>query len=267
MNGRWIARRSLEASLRDALRRDEFALHFQPKVNLQTTTITGFEALVRWQHPTFGLLAPGEFVSVAEECGLILPIGRWVLGEACRQARAWQQQGFQPRPVSVNVSSLEFRAKGFLAHVASVLEETGLSPQFLEQEVTESVLMTQAEATTGVLHALKDLGVQLAIDDFGTGYSSLSYLSRFPVNTLKIDRSFVHGIGRTQHDATIINAVIGIARSLEQSVVAEGIETKEQLALLRSYDCGEGQGYYFSRPVAATQFADLLRRDVVGGVH
>jgi diguanylate cyclase (GGDEF)-like protein/PAS domain S-box-containing protein len=262
MNTRWVARRSLEQSLRDAVRRHEFILHYQPKVNLDTLAMTGVEALVRWQHPTFGLLAPGEFIGVAEESGLILPIGRWVLREACRQTRDWEAAGLRPHPISVNVSAVEFRAKGFLAHVASVLRDTALDPQCLELEVTESALMTRAESTTGVLHALKDLGVQLAIDDFGTGYSSLSYLSRFPIDTLKIDRSFVHGIGRTEHDATIISAVIGIGRSLQQRVVAEGVETKEQLALLRAYQCGEGQGYYFSRPVAAAQFADLLRREL-----
>jgi EAL domain-containing protein (putative c-di-GMP-specific phosphodiesterase class I) len=260
LNARWVTRRSLESSLRDALRRQEFTLHFQPKFDLITSAMTGVEALVRWQHPTRGLLPPAEFVSGAEECGLILPLGRWVLSEACRQARAWQQAGLPALPIAVNVSALEFGAKGFLAHVAAVLAATGLNPQYLEFEVTESVLMTHAESTTGVLYALKDLGVQLAIDDFGTGYSSLSYLTRFPIDTLKIDRSFVSGMAQSPHHATIINAVIGIGRSLNQRVVAEGIENEEQLSLLRSYHCDQGQGYYFSRPVPAEQLAALLRQ-------
>jgi diguanylate cyclase (GGDEF)-like protein len=261
MNLRSVMRRSLEGNLRKALRDGEFVLYYQPKVNLTTAGIAGMEALLRWQHPMRGLLPPAEFVSIAEECGLIQPIGRWVLREACRQARAWQAEGLPARAVAVNVSALEFRAKGFLDHVALVLRETGLRPEYLELELTESVLMAHAEATTRVLHALKDLGVRLAIDDFGTGFSSLSYLSRFPIDTLKIDRSFVRGMTIGGHDATIIHAIIGMGRSLKQCVVAEGVETEEQVAWLLSHQCGEAQGFYFSRPVAAPDFASLLRRE------
>ena len=263
MNVRSASRRSIEGSIREALVHEQFVLHYQPIINLATSEIVGVEALVRWQHPTRGLLPPAEFIGVAEECGLILPIGKWVLREACRQARAWQDEGFRPRAMAVNVSAVEFRSKGFLDYVATVLHETGLQPQYLELEVTESVLMARAEATAGVLHSLKELGIRLAIDDFGTGYSSLSYLSRFPVDTLKIDRSFVQGLTVGGHDATIIHAIIGMGRSLKQSVVAEGIENEEQLALLRSHLCGEGQGYYFSRPVGAVQLANLLRDDAL----
>ena len=264
MNTGRIVRRGLEASLRDALQRQEFVLHFQPKINLETLRMTGVEALLRWQHPTRGLITPGEFVATAEECGLILPIGRWVLREACRQARAWQEQGLPLLPIAVNVSAIEFGARSFLDHVAAVLEETGLAASDLEFEVTESVLMADATSTMTALHALKELGVHLAIDDFGTGYSSLSYLSRFPIDTLKIDQSFIHGMTKTDHDATIITAVIGMGRSLHQRVVAEGVETAEQLACLQHLACGEGQGYYFSRPVGAASFARLLRSEADG---
>ena len=261
MNAPRVARRSLEISLGEALRRQEFALHYQPKVSLETSRMTGVEALVRWQHPTRGLVAPGEFVPIAEECGLILPIGRWVLREACRQARGWQDAGLRPIPVAVNVSAIEFRARNFHQYVANVLRDTGLDPQYLELEVTESVLMADAESTVAALHALKDLGVRLAIDDFGTGYSSLSYLSRFPIDTLKIDQSFVRGMARTGHRDTIIDAVIGMGRSLKLCVIAEGVETAAQLALLQELSCNEGQGFYFSRPVAAGVFAALVQHE------
>lgn len=261
MNARRVDRASLEVGLREALRRQEFALAYQPKFNLATQRMTGVEALLRWRHPIRGFVAPAEFIPIAEECGLIIPLGRWVLHEACRQARVWQRDGLPSRRIAVNVSAVEFRAKGFLEHVAAVLSETGLPACDLEFEVTESVLMADLDATRTTLFALKNLGIKLAIDDFGTGYSSLSYLSRFPIDTLKIDRSFIAGMTTTAHDTAIINAVIGMGRSLKHCVVAEGIETAEQVALLRRLACGEGQGYYFSRPIAADQFADLLRRE------
>jgi len=264
LNDQAIARRSLEDSLRRALERQELTLYYQPKNNLETSRVIGIEALVRWQHSTRGLLAPDQFVTIAEKCGLIIPIGRWIMREACRQARAWQEAGLTPMPIAVNVSASEFRSKGFVDGVAIVLRETGLAAQYLELEVTESVLMEDTQSTTAVLYALKDMGVQIAIDDFGTGYSSLSYLSRFPIDTLKIDRSFVDGITTAGHDATIINAVIGLGRSLNQHVVAEGVETEQQLALLRRQQCVEGQGYYFSHPVEARQFTDLLRQESDG---
>jgi diguanylate cyclase (GGDEF)-like protein/PAS domain S-box-containing protein len=261
MNARSVSRRSLESALHAALEQRQFALHYQPKFDLETSRITAVEALVRWHHPERGLLVSADFIPAAEECGLILPLGRWVLREACRQAHAWQEQGLAPLPVAVNVSGLEFQGKGFLEHVRAVLEDTQLSPDLLEFEVTESVLMADAAATTAALYALKDLGAHLAIDDFGTGYSSLSYLSRFPIDTLKIDRSFIQGITHAGQDAAIINGIIGLGQSLHQRVVAEGVENQEQLALLRRQRCEQGQGYYFSRPVPAAQLADLVRAD------
>ncbi len=261
MNARRLARQSLEASLRLALQRGELALHYQPKVNLTTSRMTGVEALIRWHHPTRGLVSPSEFIPAAEECGLIQPLGRWALREACGQARAWRDAGLRPMPIAVNVSMIEFGARGFLDHVTRVLEETGLEPSHLELEVTESVLMADTEATTTALYALKDLGIRLAIDDFGTGYSSLSYLSRFPIASLKIDQSFLRDMTPGGHDASLIHAVIGMGSALKLRVIAEGVENEEQLAWLRRTSCDEGQGYYFSRPVAADQFAGLLRQD------
>ena len=259
MNARRIARRSLEGSLRAALTREEFVLHYQPKFTLATPRMTGVEALIRWRHPTMGLMAPSTFIAVAEECGLIVAMGRWVLREACRQARAWQDSGLAAPRVAVNVSALEFRASNFLENVKSVLRDTGLDSSLLELEVTESVLMGDTSSTRAALFGLRNLGVRLAIDDFGTGYSSLSYLSRFPIDSLKIDRSFVEGMTTASHDATIITAVIAMGRSLKHCVVAEGVETAEQLAMLQAMSCEEGQGYYLSRPMDASQLATRLR--------
>jgi diguanylate cyclase len=259
MHARALERQSLEGSLRAALGKHEFLLHYQPKINLKSGAITGCEALLRWMHPVRGLVPPLQFVSIAEECGLINSIGQWVLLEACRQARAWRDLGLRVVPVAVNVSAVEFLAKDFLSGVRAVLINTGLEPHNLELELTESVLMIDAESTIDTLHALKAIGVQLAVDDFGTGYSSFSYLRRFPLDTLKIDQSFVHDIAADQKDAAIVSAMIGIGKSLKQRVIAEGIETLEQLDFLRTQGCSEGQGYYFSRPVAAEQFAELLK--------
>jgi diguanylate cyclase (GGDEF)-like protein/PAS domain S-box-containing protein len=261
MNEKQVARQSLEASLRLALQHQELALHYQPKVDLATSRMTGVEALIRWRHPTRGLVSPSEFIPAAEECGLIQPLGQWALREACSQARAWHDAGLRSMPMAVNVSMIEFGARGFLDHVTRVLEETGLDPDCLELEVTESVLMADTKSTTTALYALKDLGIRLAIDDFGTGYSSLSYLSRFPIASLKIDQSFLRGMAPGGQDASIVHAVIGMGSALKLRVIAEGVENQEQLAWLRCTSCDEGQGYYFSRPVAAEAFADLLRHD------
>ncbi len=258
MNIRAVERQSIEERLRGALKRQEFVLHYQPKVNLETGAITGAEALIRWLHPERGLIQSLQFVPIAEDCGLIVPIGRWVMREACRQARAWQEAGLPPLPVAVNISAVEFQDRHFLESVHSILEETRLEPRYLELELTESVVMQHAEATDAVLQALKAMGVRLALDDFGTGYSSLSYLKRFPIDALKIDRSFVREITSNPDDATIVSAVIHMGRSLKHRVIAEGVETQEQLAFLRNLDCDESQGYYFSPPVPAEQFARLL---------
>ena len=259
MNLKAVERQSLESSLRCALEREEFLLHYQPKVNLDTGEITGVEALIRWQQPDRGLLQPAQFVPIAEDCGLIVQIGRWVLREACRQARAWQKAGLPLLPIAVNVSAVEFRDEGFVGGVRAILSETGMEARYLELELTEGVLMEHAESTAAVLQELKTMGVHLAVDDFGTGYSSLSYLQQFPIDVLKIDQSFVHRITGDPDDSQIVSAIISMGKSLKHLVVAEGIETQEQSAFLQAQHCAEGQGYLFSRPLAAAQFARLLQ--------
>jgi diguanylate cyclase (GGDEF)-like protein len=266
MNLKVVERQSLESSLRRALEREEFLLHYQPKVNLNTGKITSVEALIRWQHPGRGLVSPAQFVPIAEDSGLILPIGRWVLREACRQARTWQDTGLPPVPMAVNVSAAEFRQIDFVESVRTILQETGLESRYLELELTESVLMDDAKFTASVLGKLRDMGIHLAVDDFGTGYSSLSYLREFPIDILKIDRSFVNQITSDSGDSTIVNAIVSMGKSLKHLVVAEGIETNEQRAYLQARHCEEGQGYLFSRPLPAAQFADLLQMGVIDPV-
>ncbi|NMG73990.1 EAL domain-containing protein [Aromatoleum diolicum] len=258
MNTRAVRRQFVEGSLRRALKEDEFLLHYQPQIDLASGAMTGAEALIRWQDPDLGLIYPGDFVPIAEECGLIVPIGRWVLREACRQARAWLDSGLLAVPVAVNISALELRHEGFLEGVALILKETRLPPRYLELELTESIIMDDAESSASVLDALRTMGVQLAIDDFGTGYSSLSYLKRLPINTLKIDQSFVHDIATNTDGATIVAAVIGMGKNLNQRVIAEGVETYAQLAFLRTQQCEVGQGFQFSHPLPAEAFELLL---------
>jgi diguanylate cyclase (GGDEF)-like protein/PAS domain S-box-containing protein len=262
MNVRAVERQSIEESLRRALERQEFALHYQPIINLKTGGITGAEALLRWTHPTRGNVSPAQFIPVAEDCGLILPIGNWVLREACKQAQAWMEQGLRFATMAVNISAMEFRNEGFLEGVLAALSETGLDPGSLELELTETVLMKHAESTQCILKALRTRGVQIAVDDFGTGYSSLSYLRKFPIDALKIDQSFVRQITTTPEDTTIVTAIIGMGRSLKLRVVGEGVETKEELGFLQAQRCDEAQGYYFSRPVLPLQFAKLLKTGV-----
>jgi diguanylate cyclase (GGDEF)-like protein/PAS domain S-box-containing protein len=266
MHARLAERQSLEADLRCALGRKEFLLHYQPKLSLQTGEITGVEALLRWQHPQRGIIYPAQFVSIAEECGLIVPIGQWVLLEACRQAQVWRNSGLGVVPVSVNVSAAEFGAKDFLSGVRAVLIATGVEPQDLELELTESVLMRDAEAAVVTLAKLKTMGVQLAIDDFGTGYSSFTYLRRFPSDALKLHQSFVQEITEDPADAAIVSAMINLGRSLKQRVIAEGVETRAQLKFLQRHGCGEGQGYYFSPPVVAEQAGRLFKDGIREGV-
>jgi diguanylate cyclase (GGDEF)-like protein/PAS domain S-box-containing protein len=258
MNVRAVPRLAVESSLRRALKEGEFLLHYQPQIDLASSAMIGAEALIRWRDPNLGVVYPGQFVPIAEECGLIVPIGSWVLREACRQVRVWLDAGLRAVPVSVNISAVEFRHKGFVDGVALILQETGLAPGYLELELTESILMHDAESSTSVLAALKAMGVRLAIDDFGTGYSSLSYLKRFPIDTLKIDQSFVRDIVTDTDDATIVAAVIGMGKNLKQRVVAEGVETPEQLAFLRTQQCDEGQGFHFSHSLPAEAFGLLL---------
>ena len=258
MNVRAIEWRSIQVGLYDALARGEFELHYQPKVHLDTGTIVGAEALIRWRHPERGLVSPTEFIAIAESTGLIVPIGQWAVGEACRQARAWQDAGLPPIPVAVNISALEFRSVGFLAQLGAILAKTGLEPRYLELELTESVLMQYADATVGMLQTLKDMGVQVAIDDFGTGYSSLSYLRQFPIAVLKIDHSFVREITEDVDSAPIVTAVIGLGKSLRHRVIAEGVETLTQLSFLRAHHCPEGQGLLFGPPLSADRFGERL---------
>jgi diguanylate cyclase (GGDEF)-like protein/PAS domain S-box-containing protein len=264
MNVRAVERQSTEESLRRALERHEFALHYQPKVSLRTGAITGGEALLRWTHPTRGAVAPAQFIPIAEDCGLILPIGNWVLREACKQARAWLDSGLPVGSMAVNVSAMEFRDDGFLEGLFAILAETGLDPSVLELELTESVLMKHADSTQAILRSLREKGVQVAVDDFGTGYSSLSYLRKFQVDALKIDQSFVRQITTAPDETSIVTAVISMGRSLKLRVVAEGVETRGELAFLGAHQCDEAQGYFFSRPVPALQFAKLLETGISG---
>jgi diguanylate cyclase (GGDEF)-like protein len=265
MNQMVVERHAIESGLRRALERHELVLHYQPKINLDTGNITGVEALVRWQHPQRGLMLPEQFIWIAEDCGLIIPIGMWVLREACQQAHAWQAAGMPPVAIAVNISAIQFRHRDFLAQLAAILADTGLAPQCLELELTESVLMHDANTTIAVLNGLKTLGVRLAIDDFGTGYSSLSYLKHFQIDTLKIDQSFLRDITHASSDsadAAIVTAVVCMGKSLNQRVIAEGVETREQMAFLQARGCGEGQGYFFSRPVTAAALTTLLRTGI-----
>jgi diguanylate cyclase (GGDEF)-like protein len=262
MNVRAVERQFIEEGLRRALERQELALHYQPKVNLVTGAITGAEALLRWTHPARGSIAPAQFIPVAEDSGLILPIGAWVLREACAQARAWMDAGLPVTSMAVNVSAMQFRDKNFLDGLFAILAETGFDPRSLELELTESVLMKHAEFTATILQILRKRGVRVAVDDFGTGYSSLSYLQKFPVDAVKIDQSFVRQISTAGEDTTIVKAVIGMARGLKLRVIAEGVETLEEAAFLRAYRCEEAQGYYYSRPVPPQQFAVLLRNGI-----
>ncbi|HYY97974.1 MAG TPA: EAL domain-containing protein [Pyrinomonadaceae bacterium] len=252
----------LETDMRRAAERGEYRLHYQPIVSLETGRMTGFEALVRWQHPRRGLLWPAEFLSLAEETGLVIQIDRWVLREACRQAREWQRRfRFEtPLCVSVNLSARHFSAPSLVEHVAEVLEESGLDACCLKLEITESVLMSDADSVTGTLRSLKEIGVELQLDDFGTGYSSLSYLHRFPVDALKIDRSFVGRIGPGGANSELARAIVTMAHSLGMSVVAEGVETEEQSAELRAMACEYGQGHLFSAAVDCEGAEALIAR-------
>jgi diguanylate cyclase (GGDEF)-like protein/PAS domain S-box-containing protein len=262
MQARVLEWQSLEGNLRCALERNEFMLVYQPKIDLSSGEISGVEALLRWNHPERGQIQPLKFVPIAEESGLIVPIGQWVLLEACRQARAWMDAGLPPVRIAVNVSALQFAAKDFLSSVRAVLISTGMDPSNLELELTETVLMQDAESAVQTLRALKAIGVQLAVDDFGVGYSSFSYLRKFPLDALKVDRSFISDIFSNPDNAMILSALINIGKSLKHRVVVEGVETEEQLHFLRQEGCSEGQGYFFCRPVIAEKFAEFVERGV-----
>jgi diguanylate cyclase (GGDEF)-like protein/PAS domain S-box-containing protein len=263
MNVRAVDRQSIEEDLRYALKRNEFTLHYQPKIDLKTGAITGAEALLRWTHPTRGPIPPLQFIPIAEDSGMILPIGAWVLREACTQARAWTDAGLPFASMAVNVSAAQFRNKNFLSELSGILRETGVNPRILELEVTESILMKHPEVTAPILKALRAEGVRLSVDDFGTGYSSLSYLQLFPIDALKIDQSFIRGIAGNPGETAIVCAIIAMGQNLHMRVIAEGVETLEDLVFLKVHDCDEAQGYYFSHPIPAKNFAALLEQGSV----
>ncbi|PTT02123.1 bifunctional diguanylate cyclase/phosphodiesterase [Pseudomonas sp. HMWF006] len=258
MNLRAREQHSIESGIRRALQQQEFVLHYQPKVDFRSARVVGAEALVRWQKPGHGWVYPADFIPVAEDSGLIVPLSKWVLAEACRQTRAWQVAGLPPIRVSVNTSPIDFRQRDFVEGVEQVLAQTGLGPEWLELEITEGVLMQNIDATMTALARLKALGTRLAIDDFGTGYSSLSYLRRFPIDVLKIDQSFIRGLSDNHNDAALVSAIISLGKTLGLNVIAEGIETAGQLAFLKAHHCEEGQGYFFSKALPADAFARLL---------
>jgi diguanylate cyclase (GGDEF)-like protein/PAS domain S-box-containing protein len=259
MNDNVVQRLTLENSLRMALQKKEFFLMYQPQLDITTGEISGVEALIRWQHPKLGLVAPNEFIPIAENSGLIIPIGEWVLHTACDQARKWHDEGLPAMPVAVNVSAMQFRHRGFLEFVRRVLHKSGLPPQYLELELTESLILSNADVLLSRLQELRELGVRLAIDDFGTGYSSFSYLRHFRVHKLKIDRSFVRDVCLDSDDAAITEAIISVAKSLNLRVIAEGVENEGQVSFLRAHHCDEIQGYYFSKPLLPNEFAEKVR--------
>lgn len=260
MNEQALERLRIEGDLRLALERNEFLLHYQPKIDLRSGKIVGMEALIRWKHAELGMVSPARFISLAEETGLILPIGSWVIRTACQQAKAWHDAGWGDLRVSVNLSVRQFVQKDLVSSIEAVLKEIGLDADFLEIELTESLVMTDVEHAIGILRQLKELGVHLSIDDFGTGYSSLSYLKRFPIDVLKIDQSFVRDITVDDDDAAITVSIISLAHSLKLHVIAEGVETQAQLSYLRHHGCDEMQGYLFSPPVPAERFEELLQQ-------
>jgi predicted signal transduction protein with EAL and GGDEF domain len=255
-----LERLALESALRSALPRHEFSLHYQARLNLKTNTITGVEALLRWHSADLGAVSPAQFIPVAEQTGLIVPIGRWVLQTACAQNVAWQREGLPPMAVSVNLSARQFQDDSLLSDLAQVLKDTGLAPELLELEITEGMVMHDMDRALMQLHAIKQMGVRIAIDDFGTGYSSLAQVKRFPIDALKVDRSFIRDVGSDGKDRAITEAIIAIGRTLHLTVVAEGVETAEQQSVLRENGCDEIQGYYFSRPVPPAEVSVLLRR-------
>ena len=259
MNLRAQFQQNLESAIRQALDRNEFVLHYQPKLDLKSGKIVGAEALIRWYQPRSGWIKPSDFIPVAEDSGLIVPLTQWVLRQACEQVQSWRAMGLPPLCVSVNISPLDFRQRDFVDKLAAVLKQTGVPPYLLELEITESVLMQNVEETVKTLHTIKAMGVRLALDDFGTGYSSLSYLRRFPIDVLKIDQSFVRGLNVNNQDEQLISAIIGMGRSLELTIIAEGVETLDQLSFLQAQLCEEGQGFLFSKAVPAKDFAQLLQ--------
>ena len=257
MNLRSVERLDLENDLQNAIRNKSFRIHYQPKIDLRTSQIVGVEALLRWRDETRGWVSPAQFIPIAEETGLIIELGEWVIGQICEQIRAWEIKGVRDVSVAVNVSSAQFCREGLLDSVLEIVRETGIRPQRLELEITESMLMRNVEETKAALYAFKDAGLRISVDDFGTGYSSLNYLKQFPLDSLKIDRSFVRDLHRDRDDAAICAAILAMAKELDLRVVAEGVEIEEQLDFLRRHECDHVQGYLFSKPLSATQFERL----------
>lgn len=258
MNDKALRRLTLESRLRRAVERQELGVHYQPKIDLETGRIVGMEALMRWQTPELGTVSPTEFIPIAENCGLIVPIGEWILRAACHQNKLWQDSGLARLRVSVNLSAFQFQQPNLTARVSQILGETGLDPLYLELELTESSIMQSADSAMRTLAELRDMGIEISIDDFGTGYSSLGYLKQLPIDTLKIDQSFVRDMITESDSAAIVQTIIALALNLNQKVVAEGVETKEQLKLLYQLGCNQAQGFLFSRPVPAEEFEQLL---------
>jgi diguanylate cyclase (GGDEF)-like protein len=265
MNIHTVERLALESGLRRALERNEFLLHYQPKVDIGSGRIIGMEALLRWQQPDKELTEPAQFIALAEEPGLIVPIGEWVLKTACARNQSWREQGLPPLRMAVNLSARQFAHENLFQNVARALHETGLDPAALELEITESMVMHDPERAVKVLSRLKDMGVYISIDDFGTGYSSLSYVKRFPLDSVKIDRSFIRDIPGDADDVAITRAIIAMAHSLRLTVIAEGVENEEQLSLLREHGCDEMQGFYFSKALPEDEFLRLLQNIVASG--
>jgi EAL domain-containing protein (putative c-di-GMP-specific phosphodiesterase class I) len=261
MNKSIAKRLRLENKLRKALKNEEFLLHYQPQVDSTTGEVTGVEALVRWQEPENGLIFPREFIPIAEDTRLIVPIGEWVLRTACAQNRMWQEKGLKQVTMAVNISTHQFKQKDFVTLVDRVLKETNLAPEYLELELTESIIMEDIETTIETLHALRSMGVGLSIDDFGTGYSSLEYLKRMPINMLKIDQSFVRDITTDPSDAAIARATIQLAKGLQLQVIAEGVETTGHLKRLNDLQCTRIQGYLYSRPLPSPEIEKCLKRE------
>jgi diguanylate cyclase (GGDEF)-like protein len=264
MHARATQRLRLESQLRGALDRDEYRIHYQPKIDLKTGLISGLEALLRWQSPDRGLVQPGEFISVLEDAGLIIPVGEWVIASVCSQIRRWQSAVAVVPPVAVNLSARQFRQQDLDAVIGRILTDSRIDPHLLEFELTESILMTDAESAVDTLRQIKARGIRLALDDFGTGYSSLSYLKRFPLDALKIDRAFIRDVTENPDDVSIVVAIISLARSLRLKVIAEGVETQEQLEFLRRHGCDEAQGYYIARPMDTDSVSRLLGVSVEG---
>lgn len=251
---------SLESSLLNALKNGEFELYYQPQFDAKDKKLVGVEALIRWNHPKLGILPPSKFISYAEDSDLIIPIGEWVIKEACTQAKRWQQNGLHPIPVSVNLSFKQFQQKNLISKISSILKDTGLSSQYLQIEITESMAMQNPEYTLKALHSLKSMGIKIALDDFGTGYSSLSYLKRFPIDKLKIDKSFIKDIGINKEDSEIVKIIISLAHKLNIATIAEGVETEEHLNFLRGENCDEIQGYLLGKPMPLASFKEMLKR-------